>query len=137
MSAPILLCDGFDVRRIVIGKLNGEESSTVTTEEDDDVVFSGDSLPDEEEEWSGENRYCFYFVKQFAYDDPEIKAKIDEADNEIYQCNTDRIHIVNRLKLKRVSLFGFVGFYIFETVLIIVCEWCRLRDCLWLLQWRI
>ncbi|ESQ30114.1 hypothetical protein EUTSA_v100115360mg, partial [Eutrema salsugineum] len=78
MSAPILLCDGFDVRRILIGKSNGDELSRVTTEEDDEAVFSGDSLPgdaaeEEEEEWSGENRFDFYFVKQFAYDDPEIK----------------------------------------------------------------
>lgn len=86
---------------ILLGKLNGDESSTVTTEEDEEAVFSG-------EEWSGENLYCFYFVKQFAYDDPEIKAKIDEADNEIYHCNTNRIHIANRLKSKRVSkLFRF------------------------------
>lgn len=108
MSAPILLCDGFDVRRFLIGKLNGDVSSTVTTEEDDEGVFSGDSLhgdvaEEEEEEWSGENRFCFYFVKQFAYDDPEIKAKIDEADNEIYRCNSERIHIAKRLKAKRVK----------------------------------
>ncbi|XP_010462171.1 PREDICTED: proton pump-interactor 4-like [Camelina sativa] len=111
MSAPILLCDGFDVRRIVIGKLNDDESSTVTltTEEDDDeAVFSGDSLL-EEEEWSGENRFCFYFVKQFAYDDPEIKTKIDEANDEIYHCNTDRIHIANSLKSKRAERLSLVA----------------------------
>ncbi|EOA40348.1 hypothetical protein CARUB_v10009075mg [Capsella rubella] len=107
MSAPILLCDGFDVRRIVIGKLNEYESSTVTTtDEDDEAVFSGDSLL--EEDWSGENRFCFYFVKQFAYDDPEIKTKIDEADNEIYHCNTDRIHIANSLKSKRAERLSLV-----------------------------
>lgn len=107
MSVPIILCDGFNVRRILIDKLNGDESSTVTTEEDDDFVFSGDSLP-EEEEWSGENSICFYFVKQFACDDTVIKAKIDEADNEIYHCNSERILIANKLKSKRVSLFFFV-----------------------------
>lgn len=101
MSSPILLCDGFDVRQFLVGKLNGDVSSTVTTEEDDGGLFSGDG---EEEEWSGENRFCFYFVKQFVYDDPEIKAKIDEADTKIYRCNSDRIQIVNRLKAKRVSL---------------------------------
>uniref|UniRef100_A0A1J3JXV5 Proton pump-interactor 4 n=1 Tax=Noccaea caerulescens TaxID=107243 RepID=A0A1J3JXV5_NOCCA len=113
MSAPIL---GFDVRRFVIGKSNGDESSTVTTEEDDDyAVFSGDSLPgdaveeEEEEEWSGENRLCFYLVKQFAYDDPEIKDKIDEADNEIYQCNSDRIQIANKLKAKRAERLSLVA----------------------------
>ncbi|CAH2036544.1 unnamed protein product [Thlaspi arvense] len=112
MSAPILLCDGFDVRRVLIGKSNGDESSTVTTEEDD--VFSGDSLlgdaaEEEEEEWSGESRFCFYFVKQFPYDDPEIKAKIDEADDEIYHCNSDRIHIANTLKAKRAERLSLVA----------------------------
>jgi len=102
MSASILLCDGFDVRRILTGKLNGDESSTVTTEEDDEAVFSG-------EEWCGESSYCFYFVKQFAYDDPEIKAKIDEADHEVYHCNTDRIHIANRLKSKRAARLSLVA----------------------------
>ncbi|XP_020867151.1 proton pump-interactor 4 isoform X1 [Arabidopsis lyrata subsp. lyrata] len=87
---------------ILLGKLNGDESSTVTTEEDEEAVFSG-------EEWSGENLYCFYFVKQFAYDDPEIKAKIDEADNEIYHCNTNRIHIANRLKSKRAERLSLVA----------------------------
>ncbi|KAL1188442.1 Proton pump-interactor 4 [Cardamine amara subsp. amara] len=111
MSAPILLCGGFDVRRILIGKLNGDESSTVTTEEDDEAVFSGDSLPGDlaEEEWSEENHFCFYFVKQVCYDDPEIKDKIDEADNEIYQCNTERIHIANRLKSKRAERLCLVA----------------------------
>ncbi|KAG7600414.1 hypothetical protein ISN44_As06g045220 [Arabidopsis suecica] len=96
---------------IYLGKLNGDESSTVTTEEDDEAVFSGDSsLVDVAEEvWSGENLYCFYFVKQFAYDDPEIKAKIDEADNEIYHCNTNRIHIANRLKSKRAERLSLVA----------------------------
>lgn len=116
MSAPILLCDGFDVRRILIGKLNGDESSTLTTEEDDGAVFSGDSIigdaAEEEEEWSEENHFCLYFVKQYAYDDPEIKAKIDEADNEIYHCNTERIHIANILKSRRVKIFFLSLFFL-------------------------
>ncbi|KFK26219.1 hypothetical protein AALP_AA8G218000 [Arabis alpina] len=73
-----------------------------STEEDDGAVFSGE----EEEEWCG---FCFYFVKQFAFDDPEIKAKINEADNEIYQCNTERIHIANTLKSKRVERLSLVS----------------------------
>ncbi|VVB00370.1 unnamed protein product [Arabis nemorensis] len=115
MSSPIVLCDGFDVRQFLIGKLNGDVSSTVTTEEDDGAVFSGESshgdLVDEEEEWSGENRFCFYFVKQFVYDDPEIKAKIDESDTKIYRCNSDRIQIVNRLKAKRVERLSLIDEY--------------------------
>ncbi|CAH8325801.1 unnamed protein product [Eruca vesicaria subsp. sativa] len=99
MGSPVSLCDGgLDAPRLVIAKSNGDLSSRETTEEEDFAVFSG-----EEEEWCGENRFCFYFVKQFAYDDPEIKAKIDEADNEIYNCNSERIHISNRLKAIRAE----------------------------------
>lgn len=99
MGSPVSLCDA---RRLVIGKSNGDLSSRETTEEDDYAVFSGEEEEEEEGEWCGEDRFCYYFVKQFAYDDPEIKAKIDEADNEIYNCNSERIHIANRLKAKRV-----------------------------------
>lgn len=56
--------------------------------------------------WCGENRFCFYLVKQFAYDGPEIKAKIDEADDEIYNCNNEKILIAKRVKLPPLSLFG-------------------------------
>ncbi|KAG2304705.1 hypothetical protein Bca4012_063757 [Brassica carinata] len=108
MGSPVSLCDA---RRLVIGKSNGDLSSRETTEEDDDyAVFSGEEEEEEEEEegWR-EDGFCFYFVKQFAYDDPEIKAKIDEADNEIYNCNSERIHIANRLKAKRAERLSLVA----------------------------
>ncbi|CAN8288154.1 unnamed protein product [Cochlearia groenlandica] len=94
MGSPILLCDG--------QFLTGEVSSA---EEDDGALFSGDGAQEEEEEeeWCGDNRLCFYFVKQYAYDDPEIKEKINEADQEIYHCNNVRINIANSLKAKRVE----------------------------------
>lgn len=99
-SSPVSICEA---RRLVIGKSNGDLSSRETTEEEDyAVLFSGEE-EEMEGEWCGENRFCFYFVKQFAYDDPEIKAKIDEADNEIYNCNSERIHIANSLKAKRAE----------------------------------
>ncbi|CAN6814924.1 unnamed protein product [Brassica oleracea var. botrytis] len=62
-----------------MGKSNGDLSveSRETTEEEEYGVFP-----------------------QFAYDGPEIKAKIDEANDEIYNCNSEKIHIANRLKAK-------------------------------------
>ncbi|KAF8052386.1 hypothetical protein N665_1564s0008 [Sinapis alba] len=106
MGSPVSLCDA---RRLVIGKSNGDLSSRETTEEDDYAVFSGEEEEEEEGEWCGEDRFCYYFVKQFAYDDPEIKAKIDEADNEIYNCNSERIHIANRLKAKRAERLSLMS----------------------------
>ncbi|CDY24116.1 BnaA06g01140D [Brassica napus] len=107
MGSPVSLCNGgLDARRLVIGDLSSRET---TEEEEDYAVFSGEEEEEEEEDGWREDRFCFYFVKQFAYDDPEIKAKIDEADNEIYNCNSERIHIANRLKAKRAEKLSLMS----------------------------
>ncbi|KAL0717241.1 hypothetical protein Bca4012_066563 [Brassica carinata] len=117
MGAQILLCDGFEVVSppemsdlIFFGSDQSSGSncgeSTVTTEEDG-TVFSGDSSPGggaAEEEWPEAKPFSFYFVKRRAYDDPEIKAKIDEADSEIYQYNKQRIDISNAQKTERAEI---------------------------------
>lgn len=116
MGAQIILCDGFEVvpppemnDLMLFGSdqsVSNCDESTVTTEEDG-TVFSGDSSPGgaAEEEWPGAKPFSFYFVKQPVYDDPEIKAKIDEADQEIFRCNKLRIDFANAQKFERVSLF--------------------------------
>lgn len=121
MGAQIILCDGFEVipppemnDLILFGSEQSGSNcgaSTVTTEEDG-TVFSGDSSPGgaAEEDWSEAKPFSFYLVKQPTYDDPEIKAKIDEADQEIYMCNKHRIDISNAQKSERVSLFFFFFF---------------------------
>ncbi|KAJ0249270.1 Proton pump-interactor 2 [Hirschfeldia incana] len=116
MGAQIILCDGFEVVSppemsdlIFFGsdQSSGSNSgeSTVTTEEDG-TVFSGDSSPGGggEEEWPEAKPFSFYFVKRPAYDDPEIKAKINEADSEIYQYNKLRIDISNAQKTERAEI---------------------------------
>ncbi|CAH8358236.1 unnamed protein product [Eruca vesicaria subsp. sativa] len=116
MGAQIILCDGFEVVSppdmsdlILFGSEQSSGSncgeSTVTTEEDG-TVFSGDSSPGDaaEEEWPEAKPFSFYFVKRPAYDDPEIKAKINEADSEIYQCNKRRIDISNAQKSQRAEM---------------------------------
>ncbi|KAF8100303.1 hypothetical protein N665_0227s0035 [Sinapis alba] len=116
MGVQILLCDGFEVVSppemsdlILFGSDQSSGSncgeSTVTTEEDG-TVFSGDSSPGgvAEEEWPEAKPFSFYFVKRPAYDDPEIKAKINEADSEIYQCNKRRIDISNTQKSERAEI---------------------------------
>lgn len=122
-SSPVSICDA---RQLVIGKSNGDLSSRETTEEEDyAVLFSGEE-EEMEGEWCGENRFCFYFVKQFAYDDPEIKAKIDEADNEIYNCNSERIHIANSLKAKRVKSFLLFVDFLWSQVVLKLCDFVGL-----------
>ncbi|KAJ4897999.1 Proton pump-interactor 2 [Raphanus sativus] len=117
MGAQIILCDGFEVVSppemsdlILFGSDQSSGStcgeSTVTTEEDG-TVFSGDSSPGgaAEEEWPEANKpFSFYFVKRPAYDDFEIKAKINEADSEIYQYNKLRIDISNAQKTERAEI---------------------------------
>ncbi|XP_023632713.1 proton pump-interactor 2-like [Capsella rubella] len=46
----------------------------------------------------------FYIVKHHPYDDPHIKAVINEADQEIYRCNKRRIYISNAQKSKRAEI---------------------------------
>ncbi|XP_010502759.1 PREDICTED: proton pump-interactor 2 [Camelina sativa] len=115
MGAQIILCDGFEVvpppemnDLIFFGSdqsVSNCDVSTVTTEEDG-TVFSGDSSPGlaAEEEWPEAKHFSFYFVKQPVYDDPEIKSKIDEADQEIYRCNKLRINVSTAQKLERAEL---------------------------------
>ncbi|XP_010487352.1 PREDICTED: proton pump-interactor 2-like [Camelina sativa] len=115
MGAQIILCDGFEVvpppemnDLIFFGSdqsVSNCDVSTVTTEEDG-TVFSGDSSPGgaAEEEWPEAKPFSFYFVKQPVYDDPEIKSKIDEADQEIYRCNKLRIELSNAQKLERAEV---------------------------------
>ncbi|CAA7015027.1 unnamed protein product [Microthlaspi erraticum] len=124
MGAQIILFDGFEVvpppemNDLILfgseqsGGSNCDES-TVTTEEDS-TVFSGDSSPGRaqaEEEWPEEETtpFSFYIVKQPAYDDPEIKAKIDEADSEIYQFNKLRIDLSNAQKSERAEISSLLS----------------------------
>ncbi|KAG2309807.1 hypothetical protein Bca4012_085091 [Brassica carinata] len=113
MGAQVILCDGFEVVSpppemndlILFGsdQSGGGDSncgeSTVTTEEDG-TVFSGDSSPG----WRETKLFSFYFVKQPAYDDPDIKSKINEADSEIYHCNKRRIDVCSAQKKQRAEM---------------------------------
>ncbi|KAH0880751.1 hypothetical protein HID58_068145 [Brassica napus] len=113
MGAQIIYCDGFEVvppppemnDLILIGsdQSGGGGSncgeSTVTTEEDG-TIFSGDSSPG----WRETKLFSFYFVKQPAYDDLDIKSKISKADSEIYHWNKRRIDVYSAQKCQRAEL---------------------------------
>ncbi|KAH0892905.1 hypothetical protein HID58_055334 [Brassica napus] len=102
MGSPVSLCNGLYARLLLMGKSNGDLSveSRETTEEEEYGVFP---VMERRRTRSG---------VQFAYDGPEIKAKIDEANDEIYNCNSEKIHIANRLKAKMVKLSPFESFWL-------------------------
>ncbi|XP_057959054.1 proton pump-interactor 1-like isoform X1 [Malania oleifera] len=61
------------------------------------------NLPkDAVDEWPEPKQiHTFYFVRYRSYDDPKLKAKIDQADKEIHKKNQARFQIIEGLKAKR------------------------------------
>ncbi|KAJ6332977.1 hypothetical protein OIU77_008935 [Salix suchowensis] len=61
------------------------------------------NLPkDAVDEWPAPKQvHSFYFVTYRPYDDPKIKAKIDQAEKEIQKRNQSRFQITEELKAKR------------------------------------
>lgn len=115
MDRQIILCDGFEVvpppeppvmNELILSESDQSVSDYEITTDEEDTVFSGDSSPEigaDEEDWHGDKPFSFYFVKQPVFDDPEIKAKIDEANEEIFHCNNLRIDVAK--KSEKVSLY--------------------------------
>ena len=55
------------------------------------------------EEWPAQEQiHTFYFVKVRSYEDPKLKAQIDQADKEVQKKNKARLQITEALKAKRV-----------------------------------
>ncbi|EFH46739.1 hypothetical protein ARALYDRAFT_493672 [Arabidopsis lyrata subsp. lyrata] len=116
MDRQIILCDGFEVvpppeppvmNELILSESDQSVSDYEITTDEEDTVFSGDSSPEigaDEEYWHGDKPFSFYFVKQPVFDDPEIKAKIDEANEEIFHCNNLRIDVVNAKKSEKVEI---------------------------------
>lgn len=60
------------------------------------------------DEWPAPKQiHYFYFIRYRPYDDPKIKAKIDQAAIEVEKRTQARIKITDQLKAKRVSLRFF------------------------------
>ncbi|KAM0938323.1 putative proton pump-interactor [Dioscorea sansibarensis] len=54
------------------------------------------------EEWPEAGQiHTFYFVKVRSYEDPKLKAQIDQADKEVQKKNKARLQITEALKAKR------------------------------------
>ncbi|CBI20294.3 unnamed protein product, partial [Vitis vinifera] len=62
-----------------------------------------DNFPkDVVDEWPAPKQiHSFYFVKYRSYDDPKIKAKLDQADKEIQRRNQARFQITEGLRAKK------------------------------------
>ncbi|GAV72305.1 hypothetical protein CFOL_v3_15793 [Cephalotus follicularis] len=84
-------------------KFGSHGDEPVTVEEGSDSNFS--NFPkDAVDEWpEPEKIYSFYCVKYRLYDDPTIKAKIDQADKEIHRRNLARFQLTDELKAKRAD----------------------------------
>ncbi|CAA0405766.1 unnamed protein product [Arabidopsis thaliana] len=107
MDEQIIFCDGFEVvpspeiNDLILYECDQSlTNSEVTTDEEDTIFSGGDSSPGlaAEEDSSGDKPLSFYIVKQPVYDNPEIKAKIDEANQEIFRCNELRINVLSAKK---------------------------------------
>lgn len=81
---------------IKFGAVNGLAKGETATSKD------GDLPKDAMEEWPEPKQiYTFYFVKIRPYDDPKLKAKLDQADKEIQKKNQSRLQITEALRAKK------------------------------------
>lgn len=85
---------------------------------------SNDNFPtDAVDEWPvAKQVHSFYFVRYRLYEDPVIKAKIDEVDKELQKWTKTRFKITDELKAKRVSgkLLILIGYVAYEQFLFIL-----------------
>lgn len=77
---------------------HGEEP----TKEDENGVADAKPPKDAVDEWPAPKQiHSFYFVRYRPYDDPKIKAKIDQASTESEKRTQARLKITDQLKAKR------------------------------------
>ncbi|XVE50241.1 hypothetical protein DITRI_Ditri01bG0146400 [Diplodiscus trichospermus] len=78
---------------------HGEEADKGEENNASDASF----LKDAAENWPAPKQiHYFYFVRYRPYDDPKIKAKIDQADKEMQKWNKARFQLTDELKAKRI-----------------------------------
>ncbi|XP_010537017.1 PREDICTED: proton pump-interactor 1 isoform X2 [Tarenaya hassleriana] len=82
----------------------GSHDETSKGDENISSVFSSDAPKDAAEEWPADKRiHTYYFVRYRPYEDPKIKAKLEQADKELQKLNRARAGIVDELKSKRAA----------------------------------
>lgn len=91
-----------EVKENELVKLGSQEDKPVKGEVDN--ALDANVPKDVADEWPVPCQiYSFYFVKHRTYDDPVIKAKIEQVDKEIQKITQARIRITDQLKHKKVS----------------------------------
>lgn len=79
---------------------HGDESVKKEVNEVSVANFPKDAV----DEWPAPKQtHSFYFVRYQTYDDPKIKAKVDQVSREVETRNNARSQIIDALKAKRVS----------------------------------
>ncbi|KAL0285002.1 UNVERIFIED_CONTAM: Proton pump-interactor 1 [Sesamum angustifolium] len=75
--------------------------------------LSDSSIPkDAVDEWPEPAQvHSFYIVRYRAFEDRELKAKLDEAEKDLQKKNQARSQIVEKLRGKRVSYVAFFWGY--------------------------
>ncbi|XVF78525.1 hypothetical protein PTKIN_Ptkin14bG0140700 [Pterospermum kingtungense] len=77
---------------------SGEELDKGEENKASDANFPKDAV----NEWPAPKQiHSFYFVRYRPYDDPKIKAKIDQADKELHKWNKARLQLTDELKALR------------------------------------
>ncbi|KAK4576772.1 hypothetical protein RGQ29_027349 [Quercus rubra] len=117
IQAPVeIVAEEDTVATVLHGKENGildqgpglEEPIKFGSHGDEPVKVEGNDVSDANfpkdavDEWPAPKQiHSFYFVRYRPFDDPKIKAKIDQADKEIQRKNQARFQITEALKAKR------------------------------------
>lgn len=105
-------------------------------------MTNGSFLQNATEEWPAQEQiHTFYFVKVRSYEDPKLKAKIDEAEKEVQKRNKARFQITEALKAKRVlhshiSSYGCWFLFLYILCMVDACiakNWSHLSDVVFLM----
>ncbi|XP_072980914.1 proton pump-interactor BIP131-like [Typha angustifolia] len=86
------------VNLVLVDSINEANVETKEVDHTGNANFPTDVV----DEWPAPKQiHTFYFVKSRSYEDPKLKAKIDQADKEIQKKNQARYQITEALKAKR------------------------------------
>ncbi|XP_057993327.1 proton pump-interactor 1 [Hevea brasiliensis] len=99
-----------------LDKESGFKPIKFGSHEEEPAKGEGDEVADSKfptdaaDEWPAPKQiHTFYFVRYRPFDDPKIKAKIDQYDREIQKSNQSRFQITEELKAKRSERAELLG----------------------------
>ncbi|KAL6599282.1 hypothetical protein ACP70R_045776 [Stipagrostis hirtigluma subsp. patula] len=75
-----------------------------------DGVASGADLASPNEEWPEPNQACtFYFIKIRSFEDPKLRAKLEQADKEFQMKNQARSKVLDAIRAKKVERASIIS----------------------------